>query len=529
MYDIIIKNGTIIDGTGQPMFAGDVAVKEDRIVEVGRYLHGEKADVTIDADGLYVSPGFVDVNNHSDTHWRIFSSPSLESLLYQGITTVVGGGCGSSLSPLLTPESIKSIQKWVDIRGLNINWNKTDEFFKEIEKRDISVNFGTLTGHATLRRGIVGDQSRDLSKSEVDVLKKYLKESIGHGALGMSTGLAYSHAYHAPESEISTLVGLIAERGGVYTTHVRDEGREVVKSVSDAVNLAKKTGAKIHISHLKVMFDKNWDLMDSALEKIEAAFQDGVDVSFDMYPYPFTGSVLYTLLPPWVFAGGKNIMLGRLRDQKVRRVIIHEMRKSGIDYASFLILSSPFSKTLSRKRIGEIASLREKSPEETILDILTASRGRVVIITDSLSEDNIKKTLIHPLSIISSNGAGYGVDHQKTHDMVHPRSFGTVPRFFRRYVREEGLLSWEKAVYKMSGKPAKKFGIKKRGALQAGNYADIVVFDPASIEDRATIDRPYQYSRGVEWLIVNGKITIRKGNFTGIRNGKVIRKSRWEK
>ncbi len=523
MYDILIKGGTIIDGTGKEMFSGDIGIKEDEISKIGE-LHNEKGEIEIDANGKFVCPGFIDVNNHSDTYWRIFQNPDLESLITQGITTIVGGNCGTSLAPLYNSETISSIQKWADMEKTSVNWRNLKEFFSVLEKKKLSVNFATLIGHATLRRGILKDDFRNLKPVEMEAAKRMLKVSMKEGALGMSTGLIYTHAKIASTEELIELAKIVKKFGGVYTTHIRGEKDEFIEAVNEAIEVAKKSGVKLHISHLKVMGEKNWKLMDEALDLLEKARLDGIDITFDVYPYTNTGSVLYTLLPDWVSEGGKKLMISRLKDPAIKAKVIQEMKDSDFDYSKVEIAISPLNKTLARRSIAEIAASQEKSLEEVVIDFLVASEGRVITSMEVLSEENVEKAIIHPFSIISSNGSGYNLEHKISGDIIHPRNFGAFPRVFSKYVIGKKNISWEEAVRKMTSYPAKKFGIKKRGEIKKGNFADLVVFSKDKIKDAATKENPYQFSKGVDAVVVNGEIVLQGGKYAGVRNGRIIKR-----
>jgi len=523
MFDIIIKNGTIIDGTGKKMFPGDIGIKENKIKEIGN-LQNERAEKIIDAKGKYVSPGFVDINNHSDTYWRIFLNPELQSLVYQGITTIVGGNCGSSLAPLANKEIIQTIQKWADINLVNLNWLSMKEFFEELEKRKLAVNFATLTGHATLRRGIVRDEVRNLSEGELKLANKMLEKSLKDGSLGFSTGLVYTHAKLASKSEIVKMARTVKKMGGVYTTHIRGEAEELIQAVKEAIDVAKESGVSLQISHLKAIVRKSWPLFEKALKMIEKASKEGVNINFDVYPYTITGSVLYVLLPDWVAEGGKKMMVHRLRDKAIREKLLKEMQENNFDYSKVIISISPLDKTLNRKKIVDIAKAQDKTVEETILDILIASEGRVITMMNVLSEKNVIKALEHPLSIISTNGAGYNIEHRSSGELVHPRNFGSFPRVLARYVKEKKILSWEEAIHKMSGKPAEKFKIKNRGKIRKGNFADVVVINPSTIEDLATPENPYQYSKGIDYVIVNGKLVLNNGKLEDVKAGRAIKR-----
>jgi N-acyl-D-amino-acid deacylase len=521
MHDIIIRNGNIIDGSGGPMFNADLAIREGKIFAIGD-LHNDGAHFVVDAKGCYVTPGFIDVNNHSDTYLRIFQNPDLESLIYQGITTIIGGNCGASLAPLVNQNVIQSVQKYADIRKLNINWLKISEFLKVVEGKNLAVNFGTLVGHTTLRRGIVGDEVRGLTSEEMKIMKKMLAQALKEGALGLSTGLVYTHAKIATAGEIMELAEVVEDHGGVYTTHIRGESHELVEAVREAVNIGEKTKVKLEISHLKAMGKKNWGLQEEAINIIESSRMSGVDVNFDVYPYTITGSVLYILLPDWVAEGGKAAMIQRLKNPPVREKVFEELRQSGFNFSDIVISISPLDGSLTRRKIGDIARSQGKLPEEVVLDLLIASEGRVVTMMDVLSEKNMVKAIQNPFSIISTNGAGYNIEHSQSGELVHPRNFGAFPRVFSYYVREKNKVSWEEAVHKMSGRPAQKFNLKKRGFLKAGYFADVAVLDPIEIQDLATPENPYQYSKGVNLVVVNGQVVIENGKYNGTRAGQVI-------
>jgi N-acyl-D-aspartate/D-glutamate deacylase len=523
MFDVIIKNGTLIDGGGEPMFRADIGIRGDKIVKIGR-LQNEKGDLEIDASDRLICPGFIDVDNHSDAYWQIFSDPQLESLIYQGITTIVGGNCGSSLAPLLGAKGIETLQKWSNINKTSLNWLTMKEFLVEMEKRKLSVNFSTLVGQATLRRRIVGDDMRSLRVAEMDFMAKKMGEAMKEGALGMSSGLIYTHARSTTEEELVTMAKMIRKHNGVYTTHMKNESHNLIESLEEALEIARKTKVKLHISHLKAAGEGNWKMMDLALDMISNARDNGLDVTFDVYPYTNVGSVLYTLLPFWVTDGGKKMMISRLKDPEMRVRAANEMRESGVDYSKIEIASSPLDKTLSRRKIAEIARSQEKTVEDAVIDTLIASEGRMIISMDVLSEENIEKALIHPAAIVSTNGSGYNDLHGKTGEIVHPRSFGTFPRILSKYVLGKRILRWEEAISKMTSIPAEKFGLKGRGRLREKYFADIVIFDRDSIRDLATTENPYQYSVGIDFVLVNGQIVLQEGVHNGSKPGEVIRK-----
>jgi N-acyl-D-aspartate/D-glutamate deacylase len=527
MYDILIKNGTVIDGTGRPMYRADVGIKEDRIEALGDLGH-LPADMVLDATGCYVAPGFIDVNNHSDTYWQLFSRPEQDSLVAQGVTTIIGGNSGSSLAPLTHPSVIRSIQKWTDIEKINLDWLTLSDFLKSVEKRKPEVNYATLVGHGTLRRGVMKDETRHITPEEIKIMERLLRQALREGAIGFSTGLKYTHARGAGQRELTAFAEMTRREKGVYATYIRDEEKGLVGAVEEALALASQTGVSLHISHLKAVGKENWPLMAEAFNLIETAALEDVAVTFDVYPYTSTGSVLYTLLPEWITQEGRKMMLERLKEKHIRDSVLEDMRKKDVDYSEILISSSTLSKMLSRRKISEIALLQGKPPEEVVLDFLVASRGRAIVSLEVLSEENVRKAIKHPFSIISSNGAGYALDHGKSGELVHPRNFGTFPKVFAEYVRKEKVLSWEEAVHKMTGKPAAKFQLEKRGRLHADYFADIVVFRPDAVADRSTMEEPYQLPAGIPYVLINGALAVAEGTLTRERAGVVIRKKdRW--
>ena len=503
------------------MYKADIGIKEDRIAAIGE-LHNEKCEIEIDAAELLVCPGIIDVNNHSDTYWQIFANPNLESLVYQGVTTIIGGNCGSSLAPLADAEAIESIQKWVNIKRVNLNWLSVEELFETIEQIGLSVNFVTLIGHGTLRRGIIKNEMRNLTPKELGYVEKMLDSSLRDGGIGMSTGLIYTHARLASTEELIALAKIVRKFNGIYTTHIRNEREKFLEAVEEALKIAEESGVKLHISHLKVMEKENWSLFEAALTAIEKAYERGVDVTFDVFPYTNTGTVLYTLLPEWVSAGGKKMLINRLKDSSIRAKVISEMKESGFDYSKIEIAISSLNRILSKRRILDIAKSQEKSVEDAIVDVLIASEGRVITSIESLSEENIEKAVAHPLSIISTNGAGYSIEHSKTGEVVHPRSFGTFPRIISQYVLGKRIISWEAAIRKMTGIPAQKFGIKKRGEIKEKNFADIMIINRDKLADLATAENPYQYSKGVEFVLVNGEIILSEGVYGGGKGGRIL-------
>jgi N-acyl-D-amino-acid deacylase len=522
MYDIVIRNGAVVDGTGKEKYLADVAIKDGKIAKIGK-IKWSRGKKEIDALEKIVAPGFIDMHNHSDSYWRLFLEPKLPSLVYQGITTIVGGNCGASIAPLSSGKIIESVQKWADIKEVNVNWLSMGEFREEMEKRKLGLNFATLVGHGTLRRGIIGDDMRRLADNELELFKNILEKSLEAGALGFSAGLAYSHEREAKWDELEAMLEIVKKHNKIFSLHLRDEGKDILSSLDEAIDLAGQTGVSLQISHFKVMGEKNWPLAEQALQKIEEAQKAGIDVSFDVYPYTETGSVLYVYLPAWAAEGGKRMLLRRLKEKHLREKIVSEMKDiHEYPYEKAVVAISSLDKSLPERRISKIAEARGISAEEVVVDLLVASEGRVITLLECLDEENVKKAIAHPLSIIASDGAGYNISHKDTGELVHPRCFGTFPRVLGKYVREEKLLTLEEAVKKMTSMPAKRLGFADRGILQNGFEADIVVFDPEKIVDKSTAEEPYKYAEGVGEVILNGKLVLEGGKMTGEMAGRFL-------
>lgn len=523
MHDILIKNGTIIDGTGEPMYEADIAINNGKITEIGE-LFQEEGKKEIDAEGLYISPGFIDISNRSDMGWQLFSYPTLECLLHQGITTIIGGNTGSSLAPIYNQDMLLSAQKWVDIKKVNVNWQSMGAFLNVVESYKLSLNFGTLVGHSTLRRGLIGDDYRTLSKTEMKSLKKHIKESLKQGALGVSSGLAYVHGRSIDENELVEVGKLIKKHNALHILNTRYERDKFVESVKEIIRVANQSGARTHISHLKVIDKKNWSDMAEALHMIDIANNREVNLSFDFYPYTSTGSVLYNFLPVWATDGGNKVMLSRLKNKETYNQIAREMDKQRIDLSSARVFNEAYGSEFRNKTLGDLAKSHGKSISEMVLDILLAYEGRAMILFDCLSEENIIRKIKNNNSIITSNGSAYSQDVNKFDHVIHPRSYGAFPRALGLYTREKEILNWEKTIYKSTGKVAEQLNLNKRGLIREDYFADVTIFDPKNIIDKATVKDPMVYAKGIKYVIVNGQMVVNNEKFMDVRSGQVLRR-----
>jgi N-acyl-D-amino-acid deacylase len=524
MYDVLIKNGTIIDGNGKAMFKGDVAINDDQIVKIGD-LAGEVGEKTIDAKNLFVSPGFIDISNRSDMYWQIFIDPTLECLLRQGITTIIGGNSGSSLAPIYSDDMLMSIRKWVNVQKFNVDWQSMEEFLKKVESCKLSVNFGTLVGHITLRRGLIGDELRKLSEVEVDSLKKHIEKSLKEGALGVSSGLAYIHGRAITENELVEVGKIVKKFEGLHMISTRYERNKFINAVEEIVRVVNQAEAKTHINHLKVVDKRNWEDLKKALKIIDKTNKEGKNLTFDVYPYTFGSSVLYMYLPIWATEGGQKAMLNRLKNKETYDQIARDIDKQGIDLSSAQVFNDSFGFGFENKTLGDLAKSRNKSVAETILDILLAFEGRVMILFEGTSEENLVQLMKNENAVITSNGSGYSLKNRSDlQHIIHPRSFGAFPRALGFFTREKQVLSWEETIYKFTRKPAEQLNLKKRGLIKEGFFADISIFDPNTIVDKATKENSLVDSIGIKCVLVNGKIAIEEDNFTGNRAGKVLRR-----
>lgn len=516
MLDILIKNGTVIDGTGSVGRNLDVAIEKGKIVEMAKNISGNARQV-IDAKGKIVSPGFIDIQNHSDSYWTLFDHPGQASLITQGITTIVVGNCGSSLAPLVSPDSIKTIQKWHDLTGININWASFDELFEVLGKQPLGVNVASLVGHATIRRGIMGDQLRAMSKDESLEIEKLTRMALDSGAVGLSYGLVYAHEANSTHDELVNLAKLLKEQGKFLSVHLRSEGSQILESVDEAIDLSVTADVPVKISHLKVRDRNNWHLFDNLLAKLEKAYHRGAKISFDVYPYDTSWSVLYTYLPKWSYEGGRPSLIKNISDPMARRKILDYMSTKGYDYTNITISSSA-SDQLNGKTVADVARSQNVSGAEAVLNILAVS-VQAMVFDRNLSFEHVELLCGSALSMIATDGAGFD---SRQPGLMHPRCFGTMPKYLRM-AREKKLDKLEYAVKKITSDPAKLLGFTDRGVLAEGNAADVVVFDADKITDRSDYKNPDILSEGIDYVIIGGEVSL-EGKVAGTLNGKILRR-----
>jgi len=524
MYDIIIRKGTVIDGTGEKMTSCDVAIKDGKIVGLGDYKK-DTAKNEINADGKYVVPGFVDINNDSDHYLSLFEQPQAENLIRQGITTILCGTCGASLAPLLRG-SLITIRKWVGSEKYNVNWRTFKEFLDILEKKGFGVNFASLTGWATLRRDLTNDEFRTLTKDEFDKAKKILSQSLIDGSFGVSFGLGYSHEKMVGLSEMVPVGEMMVKEKALVSIHLRDESANMLSALDEAIEVAKQSEASIEISHFKILGTPYWDQFGEALVKVDNANHQGWKVNFDVYPYDINAQVLYLVLPEWIAVGGRQNLIKNLRHPSTRQKALEDLKKNRHLY-EHLIIADPADKwMLAGKTLEEIASNEGISLEEALLKILELTEDRTIVFSPNLSEKNVIHAMQSPYALICSNGAAYNLDQIKRGILVHPRAFGAMPRFLGHYVKQENIMDMEEGIAKITGRPAVKIGLKNRGLLKKDYWADVVIFNPEKIMDRATITNPYQYPDGIETVLLNGHLAYHKGLLDKTLHGKILRKGK---
>ena len=522
-FDTIIKNGTILDGISAGPRVADIGISGKEIKTIGT-LGSTKAKQIITADNKFVCPGFIDIQNHSDSYLTLLEIPSMPSLVSQGVTTIVVGQCGTSLAPLPNIEAIKSVQKWHSLAGANLDWLTFEEYFESLGHYPLGVNVISLVGHSTLRRGLIGDKVRPATPEEIRIMSKLLKDSLSAGAGGMSLGLVYAHEADSTVEEITEIARMVAGQKKLLSIHLRSEGAHIAESVNEAIDLAENTKSSLKISHFKVRGEKNWPKLEAALSSIDRAYQRGVNVFFDVYPYTTSWTVLYTYLPKWAYEGGRNAILDNLRDSASRRKILAYLRdQEEKSLSDIVIATSETNPALVGKTLRQIAANQEVSVEEALLNMVAVTNAQVVVFDHNISQDSLPVLLKHPLSLIASDGAGYDFVYSPSHGLVHPRCFGTFPKFLGLVRDKKVEISWSDAVKKITSRPADKLGVKKRGRLAVGNFADIVVFDPRDVDSRATYVSPYQESDGIDYVLINGQVVFWKRQLTGETAGEVLR------
>jgi N-acyl-D-amino-acid deacylase len=528
-WDVLIRGGLIIDGSGKPGEIGDVAVQDGRIAALGRSLSAEAAR-TIDAEGLAVAPGFIDIKTHSDFTLPI--NPKAESKVRQGVTTEIVGHCGFSVAPIL-PGKRQLVQDYLSASAPWLPFRETTfaEYLDGFPRT--SVNAGMLVGHHTLRLNVMGMEARPPSPAELEHMTALLEEGLAAGALGLSSGLFTPPSSYAERAEMVALCNVLKRRNASYFTHLRDESNNVIAAVEEAIDIARTCGVHVEIVHLKCSGLDNWGKAAQILKMIEAARQEGLAVDCDAYPYGAGSNPLKNLLPQWVQSDGLEAMLQRLTLAETRERIRAEIGRDGLNnwgripsWANVQISISPHLPQYAGQTFGKLATARGRDPVDVICDYLIEDKGATRVLITSIAEEDIREIVRSPLALVGSDGncvADYGVTSQ---GMPHPRFYGTFPRIIGHYVHEQHLLPLEQAVRKMTGATAAALQLCDRGLIQEGYRADITIFDPADFKDRATYTDPHQYPTGTRTtVLVNGVMVVEDAAHTGATPGMVLRRA----
>jgi N-acyl-D-amino-acid deacylase len=535
-YDLVIRNGRIVDGTGSPWYAGDVAIRGGRIAAIGHLDAAVPAKRTIDAAGKVVAPGFIDMLGQSEL--TILVDPRLPSKIYQGITTEITGEGGSA-----APQSdalVKADKVGYDQLHLNPDWRTYGEYFARLEKQGIGINVADYVGATQVRRMVLGDDDKQPTPAQLDQMCALVREAMEQGAVGVSTSLQYPPAPYAKTEELIALAAEAARYGGIYATHMRSEGDAVIPSLDEAIRIGREAHIPVEIWHLKVAGKSNWGRMPEVVAKIEAARRAGVDIAADTYAYPAWYNSLSAFVPPWAHDGGTAKLIERLRDPAMRTRIRKDMETPsaawdnewqeipGPEAILLCSLHAPALKPLVGKTLAEAAKLQAKDPIDELFDVLIQDEAFTGVAVFAMSEPDVALALVQPWVSINNDSEGTSTEGLLGEGHPHPRAYGTFPRILRKYVREEKKLSLEDAIRKFSALPAARMRLADRGVLKAGMWADVVMFDPETVRDVATFESPNQLSQGMEYVLVNGVLVIDGGKMTGALPGKVLRGSGWK-
>ncbi len=527
-YDLVIRGGKIVDGAGNPWFYGDLAIRGDRIARVGK-IDGA-ARRTIDASGLVIAPGFIDMHSHSDV--ELLVDGDAQSKIRQGVTTEIFGESESAapLRGLALSEAEHSVRPY----KLQLDWRDFDGYFARLRKQGISVNVASYVAVGQLRRCVMGAENRAPTPKEMDEMKTLADQAMRQGAMGLSTGLIYPPNSYASTEELVELARIAAGYGGIYATHMRSEGNHLMEGILEAISIGERARIPVHIFHFKAAGMKAWGRMPEAVRLIEGARTRGIDIMTDQYPYIAGMTGLASTLPPWAHEGGTKKLLERLRDkttrERVRQAMLAEatdwenlaQRAGGWDKVMVASVVTPKNKTYEGRTVTEMARLRGQEPLDAVFDLLLEEEGTVGAIYFIMEEKDVRYAMQQPWVAIGSDGSAVKPEGVLGATKPHPRFYGTFPRVLGRYVREEKVLKLEDAVRKMTSLGAQRLGLRDRGLLREGFFADVVAFDPQRVIDHATFENPHQYAEGIEYVIVNGQVALERGKHRGTRAGRVI-------
>jgi N-acyl-D-amino-acid deacylase len=529
-FDVIIANGHVIDGTGSPWYSADVGIRDGRIAAIGK-LAGAQAKRRIDAGGLVVAPGFIDMLGQSE--FTILVDPRLPSKIYQGITTEITGE-GNSAGPMIGHARVEAAQT-LEHYGLKADWQTLGDYFARLERSGLGINLASYVGATTVREAVIGAADRAPTAAELVRMRALVREAMEQGAVGVSSALEYAPAPYASTEELIALAAEAAPYGGIYATHMRSEGDSVYAALDETFRIAREAHISTEIWHLKVAGKKNWGHMPEVIKRIEAARASGLDVSANTYAYTAWFNDMSAFVPPWAHDGGVDKMLERLKDPATRARIVKDIQTPssrwdnewdevpGPESILIGVVKNPALLSLQGQTIAAIAKSRGKNPLDTLLDILVEDSGFTQVAVFGMQEADVALALQQPWVSIDNDSSGASPEGKLGEEHPHPRAYGTFPRILHKYVREEHLLSLPEAIRKFSALPAQRMRLTDRGVLKRGLWADVVVFDPATVTERSTFSSPNQLAVGMRWVLVNGVPVIDEGRMTGAKPGHVLR------
>src|SRR6267378_5220424 len=528
-FDVIIKNGAVYNGTGSEAQHVDLAIRGDRIAGVGDYKNA-KAKTVIDAWGLAVAPGFINMLSWSTE--SLIQDGRSQSEIRQGVTTEIMGE-GESMGPMNDRVREFMLKQQADIK-YDITWNTLTEYLRFLEKRGISCNVASFIGATTIRQNVIGFDDRPPTPQELDQMRELVREEMEAGALGIGTSLIYPPAFYAKTDELIELCKVAAKYKGKYISHMRSEGNQLLEAFDELLRISREAGIPAEVYHIKAAGEKNWPKEDQLLGRIEAAQKEGLKIRANMYTYTAAGTGLDACLPPWTEDGGYPALFKRLRDPAMREKIAAEVRIDSDAWENlYLAAGTPEKillvgfkseklKPLTGKSLAEVAKMRNKDPINTIMDLILEDRSRIESIYFLMSEENVKKELANPWISFGSDEASQAAEGVFLKSNPHPRAYGNFARVLGKYVREEKVITLPEAVRRLSALPATNLGLDHRGFIQDGMFADVVVFDPATIADRATFDKPQQYAVGMKHVFVNGVQVLKDGEHTTAKPGRAL-------
>ncbi|HTG32794.1 MAG TPA: D-aminoacylase [Thermoanaerobaculia bacterium] len=530
-FDLVLEHGRIIDGTGSPWYSGDVGIRGGRIAAIGN-LAQAPAKRRIDVAGKVVAPGFIDMLGQSEL--TILVEPRLPSKIFQGITTEITGE-GGSIAPI-SDAIVAEDRLGYEHMGIKPDWRTLSEYFQRLEKQGIGINLASFVGATQVRRLVIGQENRAASPPELDRMKGLVRQAMEQGAVGVSTSLQYAPAPYASTEELIALAAESSRYGGIYATHMRSESEAEMAAIDEAIRIAREAHTPVEIWHLKAAGKRNWGRMPEVVARIEAARKDGVDITADTYAYPAWFNSFSAFIPPWAHEGGDDKMLARLKDPATRERIRKEMEDPapavwdnewqeipGPEAILLSVFQNPTLVPLQGKTLAEVAKMRGKDPIDTLFDLLVEDRGYTAVAVFGMSEPDVLLALKQPWVSVCNDSQGTSPEGQLGTEHPHPRAYGTFPRILRKYVREDGQLTLPDAIRKFTSLPAQRMRLTDRGVLKQGMWADVVVFDPATIKDLATFENPNQLAQGMDYVLVNGVPVIDGGKMTGKLPGKVLR------